>query len=82
MNLEKFKHLVNQASSHLRNNNYYQLADELDKYLEGAERGEKESVDEIIKRCHIKWMGDIFIEELEFDDWIQLLEKVKKSAQE
>ena len=81
MDLSELKTHVSEVAKHLRSNNFAPLADELDKYLREVEHGKIESVNEITKRCHIKWMGDIPIKELGFNEWIQLLGKVKKAAE-
>lgn len=80
MRLSELKACVNEVAGHLRNNNFAPLADDLDKYLGEVEKGKIESAHEILKRCHVKWMGDIPIKELSFDEWIQLLEKTKDAA--
>ncbi len=81
MKINELKVRVSEVSMYLRSNNFTPLADELDQYILEVERGKIESVKEITKRCHIKWMGDIPIKELSFNEWIHLLEEVKRAAE-
>lgn len=80
MSLNELKVLVGMVNVHLRNNDFFKLADEFEKYLDEFENGNAESLEEIVKRCHIKWAGDMPIQDVAFDEWIQLLEKTKLAA--
>ena len=48
---------------------------------EDNERKKSQLKKEIIERTHVKWLGDLNVQTLDYKDWWKLLEKLKKSVQ-
>lgn len=40
----------------------------------------KDALKQIARRCHVKWLGDLYLPHLSQKDWRGRLEKLRKSA--
>ena len=78
MDLGALKGKLTEVNGYLRSNSFGPLAEELEALLIKVESGDSKAVQEIKKRCHVKWMGDIPIKEIEFNEWVELLESIKE----
>jgi hypothetical protein len=70
---------VEKVIHHLKANGFTAEADELEQLLAEAVASEA-ARKAIYDRCHIKWLGDLPIQEMTLEEWLGLLEEVKAAA--
>ena len=83
MNTYELTITVNKVIDHLVANGFDAEADELRYFLANVLANNSSSIDaakSIYDRCHIKWLGDLSVQELTLKEWIELLEQVKLAA--
>ncbi|WP_293778155.1 hypothetical protein [uncultured Oxalicibacterium sp.] len=82
MNIETTRQRVLSVTRLLRLNGFKEEALELDTLVDKIERT-NDDIDTLISRirrmCHIKYLGDLHVEGVSFDEWLGLLESVKSS---
>lgn len=82
MNLETIRQSVLSVTRLLQLNGFKEEAFELDRLVDKIER-QSDDTDILISRiktmCHVKYLGDVHIEGLGFNEWLGLLEAVKSS---
>jgi hypothetical protein len=76
--------VLNQIIDLLRNNKFFEEADTLDelssKYCFATIEHKKEIAQKIKSMCHVKWLGDIYINDITIKEWYGLLDKLSKSV--
>lgn len=80
MKIQELTQSVGEVIRYLRSNGFDQEASELESLLRQAAAGNADAARGIHERCHIKWLGDIPIQELSDIEWLNLLDRVKKSC--
>lgn len=69
---------------HLTQSSFQKEADEVSQLTdavlnETASMGERQdAAKQLISRCHVKWLGDYFIVDVSYDQWLQLLTQLSK----
>lgn len=73
----------------LRNNNYFDQAKEISELSKrikervDSKKTLKEIKEKIISRCHVRWLGDLYIKEFKGTyDWQSLLSKLRILTEE
>lgn len=80
MNLDKADALANKIATHLGNNGHQKEALELRtlaSMLGKTDSETSEAARQIAIRCNVKWYGDLLVQELEHNDWWELLNEMR-----
>lgn len=83
MNTDELSKAVNEVVGHLRANGFEDdatefqgLMNKINTYSSDA----AQAAEDIQARCHVKWLGDVPIKNIPFNDWLYLLDRVKVAA--
>ncbi|KGX83109.1 hypothetical protein [Pontibacillus marinus] len=79
MSLEK----INTAINYLKKNEYIKEAEDLEIILNQLKKdlNNKEILEKLIQRCHIRWLGDLYIRDFQGgSEWWQLLGEIDDYA--
>ena len=50
------------------------------KIVDPKEEDKNYFIDDIASRCNIKWLGDYYIKNIDYNSWVSLLGKLKKEV--
>lgn len=79
MKIDNLTSVAEKVIHHLKANGFTAEADELEQLLleAGASKAARKA---IYDRCHIKWLGDLPIQDMTLGEWLGLLEEVKAAT--
>lgn len=75
----------NKVCSLLRESSFDDEAAQIETFINKiVDKNETEKnfyIDEIVSRCHIKWLGDYYIKGVSYNSWISLIYELKKEVE-
>lgn len=83
MNRQKLSVLMEEVVAHLRTSGFEDDAVNLEQLITQINEGSADTataVRDIQARCHVKWLGDVPVKDVSFNEWLQLLDRVKQAA--
>lgn len=68
----------------LEKNGHHEVANDLRCWLLEIQSNDPsaraKAAEEVRKRCHVKWIGDLAIDELSYEEWLKSLAKLRSSV--
>ena len=83
MEIAKLRERIERTTSILRASGFNSEAEELGQLfavIEQRKPDAENAASEIRKRCHIKWFGDLNVQGVTDNEWINLLDEVRHLA--
>lgn len=80
--MTRIEELAKEIVNYLRTNEFYKEAEELEDLIIKlySDNEKNNAIERIIERTHVKWFGDLYIKNLDYQEWWRLLEKLRKEV--